>query len=438
MEKELAGRSAATKALIRNNYIKLGLAVTLCYMGCYIGKTILSAFTPRLTELGVFVKDDIGTMGFALFLAYGIGQLVNGILGDYFNPKRYACLGLTLSSALVSLSPLVADSFDSVTPSIALWAAIGFVSSMMWGPLTAIVADNSSGRASSKIMLALNGSLVAGNLVAYLISAIVSGLFENWRIAFFLSGAMMLACAFACFAVLTLLEKRGLIVCSAGRSRKKLADGKETERLTLSLLAKHAFFTTVVYTMVNGFVRNAVSFWIPTYIKETFAVGDSTASVITMVMPILNFLGTMLGLKLLSLRFFRGSEHILCAFLFGVTFTMFGIVFALGSFGIYFLPLSMVCIFIAAAAQNSACNMIYAVFVFRFKNTGRISAFTGGLDSSAYLASAIGTKTIGLIASAIGWNMTVGFWGAVTLAGLLACVASAFISRKNGVLNGAE
>ncbi len=438
MEKELAGRSAETKALIQKNYVKLGLAVSLCYMGCYIGKTILSAFTPRLTELGVFVKDDIGTMGFALFLAYGAGQLVNGILGDYFNPKKYSCIGLLLSSVLVTLSPLVADSFDSVTPSIALWAVIGFSSSMLWGPLTAIVADNSSGRASRKIMLALNGSLVAGNLVAYLISAIVSALFENWRIAFYISGASMLSCMVLCFGILTLLEKRGLIVCAAGRSRKKLTDGKKTEKLTLSLLARHAFFTTVVYTMVNGFVRNAVSFWIPTYIKETFAVGDSTASVITMIMPILNFLGTMLGLKLLTLRIFRGSEHILCASLFGTTFIMFGIVFALGQLGVFFLPLSMVCIFIAAAAQNSACNMIYAVFVFRFKNTGRISAFTGGLDSSAYLASAIGTKTIGLVASAIGWNMTVGFWGVVTLAGFLACVASALISRKNGVLNSAE
>ena len=108
------------------------------------------------------------------------------------------------------------------------------------------------------------------------------------------------------------------------------------------------------------------------------------------------------------------------------------LVFALGASGLNSLAAAVTCIFIAAAAQNSACNLIYAVFVFRFKATGKISSLTGGLDSSAYVASAVGTKTIGLIAVAIGWDMTVGIWGIVAGVGMLACIGSALICRKNG------
>ena len=39
---------------LRNNYLRLGFACFLCYMGCYTGKTILSAISPFLQTNGVF------------------------------------------------------------------------------------------------------------------------------------------------------------------------------------------------------------------------------------------------------------------------------------------------------------------------------------------------------------------------------------------------
>ena len=139
---------------------------------------------------------------------------------------------------------------------------------------------------------------------------------------------------------------------------------------------------------------------------------------------------------LMKTKLFKGSEHILCAALSGFTLLMFGVVYLLGATGVSSLAVAVICVFFASAAQNSVCNLIYAVFVFRFKDTGKISSLTGGLDSSAYVASAVGTKTIGSVASAIGWNNTVGVWGIVTAFGLVAGAASAFICKKNGVLNG--
>ena len=92
---------------LRNNYIKLGFACFLCYMGCYTGKTILSALSPLLRSQGVFTADQIGTMGSILFFSYGFGQLVNGTLGDHFSPKLMSFFGVTASGILVASLPFL-------------------------------------------------------------------------------------------------------------------------------------------------------------------------------------------------------------------------------------------------------------------------------------------------------------------------------------------
>ena len=89
---------------------------------------------------------------------------------------------------------------------------------------------------------------------------------------------------------------------------------------------KHALIPSVIYCMMNGFIRNAVSFWVPMYIKETYNVSDSFAAAITIFLPIFNFMGTFLGIILLKSKLFRNSEHILSATLFFVATLTFSII----------------------------------------------------------------------------------------------------------------
>ena len=174
---------------LHNNYMRLGLACVLCYLGCYAGKTILSAISPYLQTNGIFTADEIGSMGSALFFAYGAGQLINGTLGDIISPKIMAFMGVMTSGVLVISLPFVPGfTFNTV-----VWAFIGFFCSMMWGPLTKIIAENSTGETGRKLMLALNASLVMGTLTAYSAAAVVSA-FLPWQAAFFIAGGIMIVC----------------------------------------------------------------------------------------------------------------------------------------------------------------------------------------------------------------------------------------------------
>ncbi len=409
---------------LRNNYLKLGLACFLCYMGCYAGKTILSAISPFLQTNGVFNADQIGSMGSALFFAYGAGQLINGTLGDYISPKIMAFLGIMTSGVLVMSLPFI----PGFTLNMVVWAVVGFFCSMMWGPLTKIIAENSTGDTGRKLMLALNASLVAGTLMAYLIASIVSAV-APWQTAFFAAGGYMILCGSVYFAILTYLEKRKIIVC-AGIKTKGVKRAEPKEKLSFGLMMKHALIPTVIYCMMNGFIRNAVSFWVPMYIKEMYNVSDAFASAITILLPIFNFMGTFLGVVLLKAKIFRSSEHILSATLFFLSTLTFAIIVMLNGAS---LVLTVICLVLASASMNSVCNLIYAVYVFRYKDTGRISTFTGALDCSAYIASGVGTKCIGLMKAAMGWNNTVLIWCVMALIGGASCIASTIICRKNGV-----
>ncbi len=409
---------------LKNNYIRLGLACVLCYMGCYTGKTILSALSPFLESGNVFTEGQIGSMGSALFFAYGFGQMVNGVLGDMISPKKLAFLGLFTAGILVIALAFVPGYLFSIL----FWVLIGFFCSMLWGPLTKIIAENSVGETGRKLMLSLNASMVIGMLLAYLIAAVAASMF-GWKSAFITAGVFMIICSVVFYSVITFLEKRNIIVCKGIKS-KNVNRAEPKEKLSFKLMMKHALIPTVIYCMMNGFIRNAVSFWIPMYIKQTYNVSDSLASAITIILPIFNFIGTFLGIIMLKARIFRKSEHQLSAFLFSLSTLTFAIIVFLNGSS---LALALICLIIASASMNSVCNIIFAVYVFRYKDTGRISTFTGGLDCSAYIASGIGTKCIGVLVENLGWNYTVLIWGVVALIGTASCIVSGVICRKNNV-----
>ena len=413
-----------TTRFLRYNYFRLGIACFLCYCGCYLGKNILSAISPYLQTNGVYDAEQIGTMGSYFFFAYGFGQLVNGFLGDYIGPKKLSFVGLLTSGVLVTIVPFI----SGIALNNVLWAVVGFFSSMMWGPLTKIVAENSEGETGRKLMLLLNAASIIGTLLSYLIAVVVSAFFQ-WQIAFYSTGLFMVLCSICYFCLLTYLEKRNIIVCSGIKSNN-LKQRYATEKLSVNLVMKHAIIPTVIYCMVNGFIRNAVSFWIPIYIKEFYNIGDAFASAIAIVLPIFNLIGSYIGIALLEKRIFRKSEHNLNFVLFLITVLTFAVIVILNGKS---LLLTVICLVIASASMSTACNLIFAVYVFRYTNTGRISTFSGALDCTAYVASGVGTRFISMLVGSFGWNVTVLVWSFLAGFGGLCCFSSSMICRKNGV-----
>ena len=60
----------------------IGGSCFAAYAACYIGRNVFSALLPQLLQEQTFAQEELGRMGSVFLLAYGVGQLVNGVLGN--------------------------------------------------------------------------------------------------------------------------------------------------------------------------------------------------------------------------------------------------------------------------------------------------------------------------------------------------------------------
>ena len=68
------------------NAVKIGSLCSVSYFAVYIARNILGAVTPQMVEAG-FTEAYIGRMSSLFFVAYAVGQLINGAIGDKIKAK---------------------------------------------------------------------------------------------------------------------------------------------------------------------------------------------------------------------------------------------------------------------------------------------------------------------------------------------------------------
>ena len=78
----------------------LGVSCFLAYAGCYMGRNILSTMLPQMIGSNIYGRESLATMGSAFLITYGLGQLVNGFIGNKISAKYMVFVGLFLSGIL--------------------------------------------------------------------------------------------------------------------------------------------------------------------------------------------------------------------------------------------------------------------------------------------------------------------------------------------------
>lgn len=393
--------------------LSLGIISFLSYNACYAGRSILSAIMPEMVQETGFSSSVLGLWGSMFFFTYGIGQVINGLIGDRISAKWMVSLGLSVSGFIIVLSSCTASSIVGGL----CWAACGFLLSMLWGPLAKVIAENTTAQTGRLLMTALTAASIVGTMVAYLIASAASAQ-HKWKWAFYLTGILLILTAILWFVVLHIWERKKYLrtICVTSSTVKGIAP-------LFSILRRHQLFPILLMTIINGIVRNAVAFWIPTYITEQFHVVPATSSAITSVLPIFNLIGTFLGLKLLKKC--KENEYEVSILLFAISMAMFLLMSLTHSQ--YFI-LTIVALFLANAAMASACNMVFSVYCLRFRETGRVSTITGFLDAVSYLFAALASPVFSVVVSGTNWNTTVFIWGVLTAIGMFA----ALVAYKSG------
>ena len=118
---------------------KIGSVCFLSYLAVYVARNTLSAVSPQMTAGGGFTDAQIGTLSSMFFVTYACGQLINGAIGDRIKEKYMMSIGLVLAGVCSAIFPLLAHVKGVVYMA---YAMTGFFLSMIYGPMTKVVSEN--------------------------------------------------------------------------------------------------------------------------------------------------------------------------------------------------------------------------------------------------------------------------------------------------------
>ncbi len=377
----------------------IGGLCAAAYLAVYVVRNVLSTVTPVIIGAGLLTTEQIGTMSSAFFVAYAVGQLINGMIGDRVPAKYMLGCGLLLAGLCHLMVPVVVT-----TPlaAFAAYGATGFFLSMIYGPMTKVVAENVHPLYAPRCSLGYNFSSLMGSPLAGVLAMLLS-----WQGVFTTGSSLLIGMGVVIFATFTLCERRGII-----RRREPAVAGDRKQGGVKVLLRRHIVKFSLV-SILTGVVRTTVVFWLPTYLtgrlgySEVTAAGAFTAA--TLVIALNAFVAVFVYERL------GRNMHVTVL----LSFALSALCFA----GVYFVEhalLNAVLLVGAIFCSNCAASILWSCYCPSLRDTGMVSSATGFLDFLSYMAAALSSTLFAEAVDVIGWRGLVLVWLGVVVAGVVA------------------
>ena len=375
--------------------VKIGSLCSASYFAVYIARNILGAVTPQMVEAG-FSEAYIGRMSSLFFVAYAVGQLINGAIGDKINAKYMICIGLLGAGVMNFLF-----AHASTTPLMAMivYGLTGYFLSMIYGPMTKVVSENTEPIHATRCSLGYTFASFFGSPGAGLLAATLV-----WQSVFVVSSGVLTLMAVTGFVFFTAFERQGNVKYSQYKTEKKGAGN-------LKVLIKHRIVKFSCISILTGIVRTSVVFWLPTYIAQHLGFSAKTAVSIytgaTLVISMTSFVAVFIYERL-----HRNMDQTIL-----LMFSNAAVFFTL-TYLVKMPVVNMVCIVLAIMSSNGAATMLWSRYCPSLRDTGMVSSATGFLDFLSYMAAATANLIFANATTTIGWGRLILVWVGLMLAGV--------------------
>ena len=389
------------------NAVFLGTLCSVSYLSVYIARNVLSAVTPKMLTDG-YLETYIGNMSSLYFIFYAVGQLINGAIGDKIKAKYMISFGLLLA-CITNVSFVFLTEYRN--GAMIVYAMTGFFLSMIYGPMTKVVSENTEPVYATRCSLGYTFASFFGSPLAGLLAT-----FLAWQSVFFVSAGALAVMALTVFLVFSLFERKGIVRYGLYKAEKKGVGN-------VKVLFEREIVKYSLVSILTGVVRTSVVFWLPTYIAQYLQFAPQTATgiftgatfVISFTAFIAVFIYERLGRdidKTLLLMFVSSA----CFF----TLTYF----------IKFPALNVVCIVLAIMSSNGAASMLWSRYCPSLRDTGMVSSATGFLDFLSYMAAAVSSNVFANAVSSIGWENLILVWMALMIVGVIVALPYQYFAKK--------
>ena len=391
------------------NAFMIGILCSVSYLAVYFARNILGAVTPKMVEYGGFTESYIGRVSSLYFIFYAVGQLFNGFIGDKIKARYMISFGLGLAGVTNILFYYLIN-----TPNAAMvaYGMTGFFLSMIYGPMTKVVAENAEPIYATRCSLGYTFSSFFGSPLAGVAAA-----FLTWQSVFGVSSVILIVMAAMCFLCFLLLEKKGIVKYNQYPRPPKQEGG------SIRVLIRHRIIKFTLISIITGVIRTTVVFWLPTYISQHLGFSAETAAMLftvsTFVISLTTFVAIFVYEKL------HRNMDLTILLMFSVAAVAFLFVFLLHQ-----PALNLVFMVMGIMASNSSATMLWSRYCPSLRDTGMVSGATGFLDFVSYMAAAASSSLFANAVSDIGWGPLILIWMALMICGVIVALPRDKIKEK--------
>lgn len=392
---------------------RLGAICIFSYLTSYYMRNILGVSTPEMLATELYTKEFLGSLSSAYMLAYAIGQLINGRIGDRISSKHMVLCGLTLCGVASIVFPFCTVGIIRYI----LFTAMGFCLSTLRGPLVKTISENMQSKYARTCNVFLSFSGFAGPLIASLI-AMLSG---NWRVTFVAAGIICAAIGVIAYLFLSRLEKAGEIRKTERRDEKDVSLlGGFAKVFTLD-----NFLFYMIISIIVEVCSISISFWLPTYLTERLGYGMKSANFVFSAMAFMRALMPFLSLYLI--RLFRENGVRMAAFFSAMSAGLFVVAaFAVDKYiNVVLLTLSLMCVSCMSA-------LVWSIYIPSLGKSGVVSTANGVLDFSGYLVASAANTVFALAVESLGWRGVVLIWAGIISVGFISAIAASVRKKTRG------
>lgn len=385
----------------------------LAYTSAYVARLNYNAsMVEILSQLGT-TKEAAGTVSSFFFFAYGAGQLVNGLLSKRYNTK-YSVAAALAASCIINLSMTLCSGIEVMKY---LWFLNGVFQSILWSSLIKTLSDNLADNKLSRAVMVMSTTVASGTFVAYGLAALFSALNMKWTVIFYVSSVVA--------GIVTVVWFVGM--SSIQKEKKTIAENTKTEKKKLSLTP--AFIFTVIVILIsavaNGFIKDGITTWVPSILKEEFGVPASLSIIVTLLLPVLSIFGASL------VKFFhkkQKDENILNGGFYFAAVVLAALIIL--TIDLKSAPLTLA-LFGGTACIMAAINNVITSVVPLYSRDKIDSGLSAGLlNTFCYVGSTMSTSLLGKIADTKGWNDVFICILIFAIVAFAVCAVSAVFSHK--------
>ena len=375
-------------------------ACSLVYMISYVTRNSYNAIIAEMVTSTGLAKSTLSVALTGAFITYGLGQLVSGIFGDKVQPKILIAIGLVATTVMNGLIPFCRNA----TQMAIVWCCNGFAQSFMWPPIVKTLYTALTPEDYSRGCVKVSWGSSFGNIFVYLTAPLLI-LLLGWKSVFWTASAMGI------IGLLLWLKLCPRIDMTLPGKKKSFSSNGSGHGSILIL----PLILVMLGIILQGLLKDGVTTWMPSYIAETYGLSNEISILAGVVLPTFS----ILCYSFANYFYLKRKNPIYCSLvIFLISTVACGILFLLSDNNAI---LSIALSALITGSMHGVNFMLIGIAPPVFAKNGNVSTFSGILNCTAYVGSAISSWVIPLATENAGWNATLLMWLCIAGAGVLLC-----------------